>query len=117
MSGLIDSYEEAYEFSKNPIRSYDPQLTNDIYLFQSTFDDFVHFLRGAILSNHSRITKGLLVSLYVDVIQKCKAYQAHRGISLLPYTFLGNEKKSVSFYSLFSADSLTYDHNNGHFPL
>lgn len=110
-------YEEALSFSKHPIKSYDPNLTNSVYLFQYDFDNFVHFLRGSILSNPSRITTGLLVSMYVDVIQKCKAFQAHRGISLLPYTFLGNENKSVSFYSLFSADSLTYDNNNGQYPL
>ncbi len=107
-------YEEAILFAKHPIKQYDPGLTNSVYCFQYHFDNFVHFLRGAILSNPSRITKGLLVSLYVDVIQKCKAYKTHRGISLLPYTFLGRRS---SFYALFSADSLTYDHNNGHYPL
>ncbi len=107
-------YAQSLEFSKHPIRAYDPAYTKDITMFQSTFDDFVHFTRGALLSNPSRIIKGLLVSHYVDVIQKVKSYEMLTGVALLPYTFTG---RITSHHSLFSSDYLTYDTNNGHYPL
>jgi len=108
------NYEESVEFSKHPIKAYDPAYTKDITMFQSAFDDFVHFTRGAILSNTSRIIAGLLISRYVDVIQKVKAYENVVGIALLPKSFVG---RIASMNSLFADDYLTYDTNNGHYPL
>jgi len=108
------NYEQSVDFANHPIKAYDPAYTKDITMFQSTFDDFVHFTRGALLSNPSRIIKGLLVSHYVDVIQKVKAYENVCGIALLPKSFVG---RTSSMHSLFTTDYLTYDTNNGHYPL
>ena len=102
---LIESLEDAINFSAQPISAYDPFFTKDVYLYRSTFDDFVHFIKHAVLSNPTARHINFLHGLYFDVIQKTKSYERHTGVQLLPTRFW---KKSF-IHSLYSGDTLTYE--------
>ena len=82
---LVNSVKEAVHFSNHPIKAYDPFYTRDTFLFNSTFNDFVHFLKGCIASNQDSHSLNYLNDLYYKAIFKIMVYEKATGISLLTH--------------------------------
>ncbi len=80
---LIDSLEDAENFSRHPVSAYDPFYTRDTYLYHCCFADFVGFLRGAIASNPDSHSINYCHHLYYQAVVKTQAYEKATGVSLL----------------------------------
>ena len=102
---MINTLEDAINFSQHPVAAYDPFYTKDVFLFRSVFDCFVHFIRESILSNPDGKYINYLHGLYFDLIQKVQSYERHTGVNLFPTRFW----EQSLFRSLYSSVPLTHD--------
>lgn len=95
----LDNYthEDADEFSRHPIKAYDPFYTRDFAMFDYHYDLFKRYLVRELriiisdietekvdpnsLETRKRIS--YLHSMRESVERKCKAYAYHTGINLI----------------------------------
>ena len=98
---LINSIEEAVNFSEHPVRAFDPFYTRDKHLFNTNFDDFLFFLKGLLASNTDSHSLNYINNLYYDCIFKIMIYEKATGNSLLasPRSYF-NELYSLAFSNL-----------------
>lgn len=80
---LVDSLDEAIEFSEHPVKAYDPFYTRDMHIFNSTFDDFMLFLKGLVASNTDPHSLNFINNLYYDCIFRIMIYEKATGSNLL----------------------------------
>ena len=87
-------FQEAIDFAKHPIKSFDSFGTKDTTAFQYTYSQFVRFLRELIASNPSPSAVNFVHGLFFDAVTKIYAFEKATGHDLLTnvdYVFIPND--------------------------
>lgn len=101
-TGLINTFEDAKEFAKHPVKPFDPFYTRDFDTWSAYFDDFKRFIIGELhtiienLESRAEVDDDLhfgnlqdrkyiseLYVLWYGTLKKLKAYDSASGHSLL----------------------------------
>lgn len=80
---LVNTIDDAINFSEHPVQAYDPFYTRDRHIFNSTYDDFMYFLKGLVASNTDKHSLNYINDLYYNCIFKIMVYEKATGVCLL----------------------------------
>ena len=79
----MHTLEEAINFAKYPIKSFDLHGCKDYTAWRSTYVHFVRFLRELIASNPSTHAINFVHNLYFDALIKIYAFEKATGHDML----------------------------------